>query len=459
MQKSSTIILLVCMWWIPLMAQTNLSLEEAIQLAMDSNLEFKQNAIDRAVAEAQIKELKASGLPQVSGNLGYQYYAVVPQQPVEDFITPSVFAVLEGTGLLPVGTFTGPPEVFEFSFVLPHNFNVGVGANWLVFDGSYLVALEAAELFREMTDHQADVSKQQVKNNITKAYLNVLLTDINEVTLKDNIKSLEKIRFETSEMYKAGFVEQLDIDRLDLSIMNLQSELVKLANVAQIAKNVLKLQIGIPVSESLVLTEDIDMIVNTLKLDNVDATEELDVTSLPDYQQIEYGIKLQELDVKRIDKSKLPTVSAFVNGGASLARNNVFDGDEAGLLPSLGLGFNVNVPIYDGNRRKAQTELSKLTIERTELQKQQFIDGKQLEVANAKLQYQNAKMTLENTEKVLVITQSIYDKTLIKYQEGVGSSLEVNQAESEVLAAQSNYINAIYSLVNAKTDMDIALGK
>lgn len=459
MHRFSILLVLITLCSVMLSAQRNLSLEEAIRLGMDTNIQFKQNEIDKAKAESRIKELRASGLPQVSGSIGYQYYVIVPQQPVEDFISPSVFGILEGTGLLPVGTYSGDPDIFEFSFFMPHNVNVGIDANWLIFDGSYLVALEAARVFRDLTEHNLEVSKQQVKNNITKAYLNVLLTDINKLALQNNISSLEKLRFETFEIYKAGFVEHLDIDRLDLSLMNLRTELEKLHNVTNLAENLLKLQIGIPVSDTIILTEDIDMIVNKMKLEKVDMSEELNFDNLPDYKQIEYGIQMQELDVKRIERSKLPTVSAFVSGTETLSRENLFDSDQAGWLPSLGVGFGVNVPIYDAGRRNAQIELSRLNIEETELKKSQFIDAKLMEVANAKLEFQNAKSTLANAEKVLEITNSIYEKTLIKYKEGVGSSLEVNQAESEVYSAQATFINAIYSLVNANTNLDISLGK
>lgn len=444
---------------LPLVAQTPLSLEQAIELGLSTNLEFKLNQLEVAMAESQISELKASGMPQVNGSARYQYYFAVPQQPVEDFLTPSIFGVLEATSLLPEGSYVGPPETFELSFFQPHNLSVGVDASWLIFDGSYLVALEAAELYRELTAHNQEISKQQNRNNITKAYLNVLLTEINKNTLENNIANLNKIRFETGEMYKEGFVEQLDLDRLDLSLMNLQTELDKLDNVTKLATNVLKLQIGIPMSEEVVLTEDIEMMINALKLETIDLEEALNVENLPDYKQIEYGIALQELETKRLEKSKLPTVSAFVSGSESLQRENLFDSDQAGWLPSVSAGLSVSVPIYDGGRRKAQMEMNKLNIEQIDVQKAQYVNGKQLEVSNAKLQYLNAKTTVENTEKVLGITQSIYNKTLIKYKEGVGSSIEVNQAESEVFAAQSNYINAIYSLINTKTDLDIALGK
>ena len=458
MQKCSLILLCICISLVSI-AQTALSLEEAIELGIETNLEFKLNQLEVAMAEAQIKELKSTGLPQVNGSVNYQYYFIVPQQPVEDFLTPSIFGVLEGTGLLPQGSYVGPPETFELSFFQPHNLSAGVDARWLIFDGSYLVALEAASLYRDLTDHKTEVSKQKNKSNITKAYLNVLLTDINKETLQNNIISLDKIRFETSQLYKEGFVEQLDLDRLDLSLMNLRTELDKLDNVTQLAMNVLKLQIGIGIDEEIVLTEDLEMLINTLKLEAVNLDEDLDVTSLPDYQQIEYGIQLQQLDEKRLNKSKLPTLSAFLSGSESLQRENLFDSNQAGWLPSLSAGLSVSVPIYDGNRRKALIEKSQLAVEQSEIQKEQYVDAKRMEVANAKLQYTNAKTTLDNTEKVLEITQSIYDKTLIKYKEGVGSSIEVNQAESEVFAAQSSYINAIYSLVNAKTDLDIALGK
>ncbi len=439
--------------------QTNLTLQEAIDLGIQNNKEFKLKALEIAAAEARINELKATGLPQVTGGVNYQYYLAVPQQPIEDFVGPTVFEILKGTQLLDADFPVPEPEVFEFSFFQPHNLTANLNANWLIFDGSYLVGLEAARLYREVAAHSTEVSKQTIKNNITKAYLNVLLTDINANTLQTSIKNLEKIRAETQAIYTEGFVEQLDVERLDLSLMNLRNESEKLNNVTEIAKNVLKLQIGVPVEDDITLTEDIEALVNTLKLETVDLDEALAIENNPEYQQILYGQQLQELNAKRFRKSKLPTVSAFLGASESLQRQNLFDSNEAGWLPSASVGLNVNVPIYDGKMRKSQEQQSLIEVEKIKVQEEQFKEAKLLEVANAKMQFKNAQQSLTTAESMLALTNKIYDKTLIKYKEGVGSSLEVNQAESDVSTAQSNYINAIYTLINAKTDLDIALGK
>ncbi len=438
--------------------QRSLTLEQAIQLGIQENKAFDLKQLDVAIAETQINELKATGLPQVTGGVGYQYYFAVPQQPIEDFISPTIYGILGATDNLPPGFQVPEPTVQNLSFFQPHNLSVSIDASWLVFDGSYLVGLEAAKLYRKVASHSIQVSEQEVKNNVTKAYLNVLLTDINSKTLADNIASLEKIRYETQAIYNEGFVEQLDVDRLDLSLMNLRTEFEKLTNVAAIAMNVLKLQIGIDVGDSIVLTEDIETLVNTIKLESIDLEEQLNLENLAEYQQIEYGIQLQELNNKQLQKSKLPSVSTFLSASETLQRENLFDSNQAGWLPSVVAGVNVSVPIYDGNRRKSQSQKVELEIEKIQVQKEQYMDAKEMEVANAKLQFLNARKTLENTEAILEITRKIYDKTLIKYKEGVGSSVEVTQAESDVFNAQSQYINAIYTVVNAKTDLDIALG-
>ena len=443
---------------VQLSAQRSLSLQEAINLGLQSNDAMRLSELEVAVADAQIAEYKSIGMPKVNGSFSYQYYPIVPQQPVEDFLTPAIFGVLEGTGVLPPGSYVGPPDVFELSFFQPHNVRAEVSGNWLLFDGSYFVGLEAARLLKESTVQAKEVTEQQIANNITKAYLNVLLTDINREVLQNNLKNLENIRFESGEIYKAGFIEQLDLDRLDLSMMNIKSELEKLTNTHTLAKNILKFQIGLNIDDEILLTENIDDVVNSLKIDNIDLLAPLDPTVLPDFKQIEYGMQLQELNIKRFEKMKLPTLSLFSGISASLQRTNLFDNNEAGVLPSLNVGLSASIPIYDGNLRKSQVQGAQISYEKIKVQKDQFITAKQLELSNAKLQFQNAKRTLTNAENVLELTRKIYDKTRLKYQEGVGSSLEVAQAESDVYNAQATYINAIYQLVNAKTDIDIVLG-
>jgi len=445
---------------LPLAGQAqSYSLEEAIDYALKNSASLKMKQIDIADAEQSIKELRSRGLPMVSGNVNYQYFPAPPQQPLEDFISPIVIGVLNETVTAPNPIPLGPPMTFEASFVQKQNLAAKVDARMLLFDGSYLAALKAARLYRDFVDTGVAISEQEIKNNVTKAYMNVLILDINKETIDNNINSIEKSLFEMREMYKEGFIEELDVDRLELSLYNLQTEMGKLLQVENLSKNLLKYQMDYPLDDQIVLTEDLDSFIAKSKIDEVNLDEEVDVSARPEIVQIKKGLELQDVNRESIAKSNWPSLSAFANAGETLARDDLFNSDLVGWLPSAVLGLNLDVPIYDGGLRKAQLERSKLATQKAQIELETFEKAIGLQVANARLQYKNAKVTVEARERNLVLAEKIFEKTQIKFREGVGSSIELTQAESALFNEQSNYINALYDLLTAKVDLDIALGK
>lgn len=440
-------------------AQKSFTLEEAVSYALDhsNNIEAKKIEIEDAIQN--VKELKSIGMPKVSGRVDYQYYFKTPAQPLEDFVTPAVIQVLNNTVTAqdPIPFMEGTP--MEFSFFQRNNLSANIDASILVFDGSYLAALEAARLFTNFSEEGIEVTKQEIRAMVTKAYLNVLILEKNKETIKKNIGNLEKSIFEIGEMYKNGFLEKLDVDRLDVSLLNLNTEYAKLLQVEKLSKNVLKFQMDFPMEEEIILTENLDEALDRYRVETVSEETELDYSKKAEYSQILMGMELNSLNVKRLQKGYLPSLVLFANLSESLQRNKLFNGDEVGFLPSVSAGVSLNVPIYDGNEKKAQIQRAKLSLEKRSLDLENFEKGVALQVYNSKLQYLNAKSTVETTERSLDLMEDIYDKTLIKFREGVGSSIEVTQAESNLYQAQSAYINALYELLNAKTDLDIALGE
>jgi outer membrane protein len=154
----------------------------------------------------------------------------------------------------------------------------------------------------------------------------------------------------------------------------------------------------------------------------------------------------------------LPNLKAKANYNQLLQRDDLFDSNELGFIPQSSVSLGINIPIYDGARKKGQIQQAQVDLERVELQKSEFERAMNMQVQNARLQYMNASKTLENREKSLEIVEDIYNKTSIKFSEGIGSSIELIQAEQLLFEAQGNYINALYDLLISKTDLDIALG-
>ncbi|MFT4532950.1 MAG: outer membrane protein [Saprospiraceae bacterium] len=436
--------------------QQSFSLDEAITYGLENQNSIKMTDLEIANSESEIKELKAIGMPQVNGAIDYSYYFYVPKQPVDDFISPSVFRILEAEGL-PTTT-QGPVETFELGFVQPQQFNVGVSANMLVFDGSYLLAVKGAKLYRELIKKQKDATIDQIKANITKAYTSILIADENKKTLLDNINTLEKSLVEVKAMYNAGFMESLDVDRLQLSYDNLNIQVENIEGLIDLSKNLLKFQMGYPLDGEITLKEDINELLLKFDAENGIENIQIDPNLRAEYQLLNTTQDLNDLNLKRFKAGYLPNVGAFASFQQSLQRTNLFNGDETGFLPTGVLGLKINVPIYDGGEKSAKIQKVKLDIEKVDLQKSEFTRGMTLQAKNAQVSMSNAKRNLTNRQKALTITESIYDRTKIKFKEGVGSSVEVTQAENILYQAQSEVITAMYDLLTAKVDLDITLG-
>jgi len=439
-----------------LSGQQSFTLDEAVAYGLANQNAIKMSDMEIENSESDIKELKSIGMPQVNGAVDYNYYFYVPKQPVEDFIGPAVYGILDAEGL-PTTT-QGPPQTFELAFVQPQQFNVGVSASMLVFDGSYIYALKGAKLYKELIKKQKNATVEQVKSNITKAYTSILIAEENKKTLADNIRSLETSLKEVTAMYEAGFMESLDVDRLQLSYDNLNTQLENVEGLIGLSKNLLKFQMNYPLDNEINLSEDINELIVKFDAESTSEDVSIDPSKRSEFQLLNTTQELNQLDLKRNKAGYLPNVGAFASFQESLQRTNLFDNDQTGFLPTGVVGFKINVPIYDGGEKSAKIQKVKLNIEKIDLQKDEFTRGMTLQVKNAQVAMSNAKRNLKNRNKALEITQSIYDRTKIKFTEGVGSSVEVTQAENTLYQAQAEVISALYDLLTAKVDLDIALG-
>jgi len=439
-------------------AQSSYTLQQAIDYAIENSNQMKMAQLEVVDAEAQIKEYKSIVMPKLSGRLNYQYYFAVPVSPVDDFITPAVYQVLEAEEVAGVEPYVGPPDVFEFTVFQKHNITANLDASILLFDGSYTVGLKASKLFRELTSKNLDVKKEEITSNVTKAYMNILIAQENKKTLEKNKNNVESSLTQAVASFESGFAEHLDVERLDLSLENIKTEYENLDDIIDISKDLLKFQMNYPINEDIQLSEDIETLVNILSVEDIDMKSSIDYTQRAEYSQIELGYAINELNVERLKKGNLPSLSARANFNESLQRNDLFDSNALGWIPQASVSLGVNIPIYDGNERKSKIKRAEIELDKVSIQKAEFERGVALQVRSAQLNLKRAKNTLANREKSLMIIEGIYEKTQIKFKEGVGSSLEITQAEQQLYLAQSNYINALYELLSSKTDLEIALG-
>lgn len=413
------------------------SLDAAVDYAMNNSNTIRNSRVDILDAEQNVKERLSSGLPQINAALDYNFFLKVPIVPLPE-------------------SFTGgdPNAPTEISFVAKNNFTAGISGSTMLFDGSFFVGLRAAKASGEYFNLQLENTQRTVRNQVTQAYFPTLLLKTNVAILDNNISNLEELQRETSAQFEAGFVEQLDVDRLVLSLNNLRSQRDQIAQQAENALRALKFTLNYPINEPLLVEDDLDKL--ETEIDAALLTADIPYLQRPELRLLDKAIYLQGLNEKLQKAAYLPTVYASLAGQYQYQGDNLNDGFWA---PTVVLGLNATIPIYDFGGRSARVERAKLATQKVINERNDVQRSIQLEVLNSRATFTANSERLNVTKDNLALAQRIYDTTQIKYREGVGSSVEVVQAEQALYESQANYLNALYETLVAKENLFLALGR
>ncbi len=438
-----------------------MSLDDAVSYAMKNTNSIKNTQLGIRDAELLIKENLATGLPQVNGELGYNYFYLVPKVIFPDFFTPAVTGILannlvKNSSTNEVIKAQPPGAGSKTSFQQKNTLSAGVTASQLIYSGSYNVALKAARLARQLADVQLTAKQAEVRNQVMDAYLPGLLITESLKTLDSNIVNLEKLLKEVKATYKAGFVEQLDVDRLELSLANLKSERDNVDRQQGLVLNALKMVIGYPMEKGLELADDINTLMTPVA--DEDLVGQIDFSKRSEYAVLNTVEQLNGLNVELNKASAYPTVAGFASFTENLQTDNFFS-KPVSSLPTGVIGFSAKVNIWDSNIRKTKIERAKLALEQLRFQKSDFERAVTLQVLNARISYTNAQRRLESQKKNEALAERIHTTTQTKYKNGIGSSLEITTAEQQLYAAQQNVRQAQFDLLSAQKALQKALGK
>jgi len=431
-----------------LKAQTSstvkMSLKQAIENAESNNIDVRKSSTDVLIANETVKQTAAIGLPQISASAGYNQYLTIPGQYIKNF-SPA------------------PPEYIKLTFAQKLSSNAGISANQLIFDGSYLVALKATNEFLNMSTLLNAKSKNDVQFNVAKAYLMVATTEKNITVVDANIAVLEKSLKDLKEVNKEGFAEKLDVQRLSLALGNLNIQKEKLTNAVSMLKNVLKLQMGMNINTEIELTDNIEQINEQIKMSEVEKNK-FDSKLRIEYQILDQAVRLGNLDKKRYQMGYLPRLVGFYQLQESTNRPefNFFQSNlpiNNSWITSQMFGFQLQLTIFDGLAGASRIRETQLKINKAKLDLENFNNAANMQFNNAQKSYETQLKQAEIQKENLDLAKQIYETASTKYNEGVGSSLEVMQADTDLKTAQNNYLSAIYDLVMAKIDYYQSTGK
>ncbi len=418
------------------------SLEQAIAHGLENNYQVINAKVEITKALKQKWITTATGLPQINGAVNYQYQIIQP-------ITP-----------LPGEIAGGEPGTFvPVTFAPKQSATLNATLTQLIFDGSYIVALEASKTFIDFSKNAENKTKLEVRKGIINAYGGVLLTKENVAIIKSNRDVLQLNLNETQKIYENGLTEEENVEQLQITLAQLDNQLNNAQRQESIATDMLKLALGIPLEETLTLTDNLDAIA-LLNMTPAIATETLEIDNNVDYQ-IAYNFTQQRRLEYKLERSKyLPTVSGFVNlGTQSFGNEFTFFNSNNRWFPQSIAGISLNVPIFSSFGRRASVEKAKLAWDQANTDFIRAQEEIKLNYEMAQANYKNAVDNYMTTKENLKLAERIENKNNIKFKEGIASSFDLRQAQTQLYATQSQYLQSMYSLITEKANLETISNK
>jgi len=444
----NSVFLLLLLFSAAIQAQTApaaFSLQQATDYALKNGYSIKNAATDIEIAKKKITEMRGIGIPQLSAEAGFQDFIKVP------------VSVIEASAFDP----SAPPNTFlRIPFGVQYNASYGYNASWLAFSGEYVVGLQATKVYLDISKSNLRKSEIEVKESVMRSYNTVLILKENKRILEENITSIDQSIEQTEAFYKEGFIEEMDVDRLKLLRNNLSNTLQILVQQTDLAERLLKFNMGYDVDSPISLSDELKTVLELASTGVGDDTK-FNINANIDAQLIEQSIVFQKLNIKRQKANYLPTLSTFYSWRESRIANN-FDqlNDNMFRVPGGTIfGVNIAMPIFQGFSQSARVKQEKLSLQKLEVSQTQATQGLNLQASQALIGFSSALTSLKNSRESVQLAERIRDRARIKYKEGVGSSIEVIQAENELLSAQSNYINSVQQVLDSRVTLDKNLNK
>ncbi|OEK09270.1 transporter [Flavivirga aquatica] len=418
------------------------TLQEAIDFALVNNRTAKNAALDIKAAEKQKWETTTIGLPQINGKIDYNNW--LKQQ----------------VSLIPAEFFGGNPGEFsEVAFGTKQTMSGTVTLEQLIFDGSYLVGLQSAKVFLEISKNAKKKTDLEVRKAVINAYGNVLLAEESIEILERNINVLEKNLNETSKIYENGLGDEESVEQLQITLSAVKSNLSNTSRLKTLAYQMLNITLGTDINSKTILTDNLESL----------TTQNIVLTLLNSEEKVENSIdyKIAENDktakklLLKLEKSKaLPSLRGFINGAyAGNANDFDFLKKEQKWFGSSLLGVSMNIPIFSSGGRSAATQRAKINFEKAKENLTETEQKLKLQIASAKSDYQFAIEDYENKKQNLNLAERIEKKNQTKFFEGIASSFELRQAQTQLYSSQQEFLQAMLDVINKKAELETVLNK
>jgi len=420
----------------------SLSLQEAIDYAIKNNTSAKNATLNIATAKKQKWETTAIGLPQISANIDYNNW--IKQQ----------------VSLLPGELAGGQPGTFvPVAFGTKQSVNATATLKQLLFDGSYLVGLQSAKVFLEISKNAKEKTDLEVRKATINAYGNVLLSQESITIYKSNIAILENNLRETKAIFENGLTEEENVEQLQITLKQISSGYKNAIRLNSIARQMLNITLGTDINTKIILTETLEAL--TLKNVNIELLNASDeIKNTIDYKIAANDKRSKELLLKLEKTKALPSLSAFINGGyaGNSEKFDFLNNDQQWFGSSL-FGVSLNIPIFSSGQRSAKTQRARINLEKAENNLSETEKQLKFQVATAKSNYQFAVEQFQTSKENLTLAERIENKNQTKFFEGITTSFDLRQAQQQLYSTQQEYLQAMLEVINNKVTLETLLNK
>ena len=436
------------------------TLKQAIDYARKNNVQVKNALLDIQRQQQVNREVTAMAYPHLNASISTVFNPGIATTVLPNFISPSTYQVLINEG---VRNGSGNPiqmpadfGFIEAQFGTRYSANAAVSLSQILFDGQVFVGLLARKATIEFATQNAAVTEEMIVANVAKVYYQLVVSRTQVELIDSNLALLEKNLRDTRILYENGFREKLDVDKTEVQLANLRTERNKVMNQVSNGYYGLKLLMGMPVADELTLT---DRLAESFVMDGALQAEAYKYEERKDYQYAQIGKRLNEYNLRRYKLSQIPTfsMSAVYAKNAQRSTWNFLGRGDWFTISNINL--NLAVPIFNGFVTKSRIQQSRIDLRKTENQIDALKNSIDREVASAKNNFTSALERLNVQRRNQSLAEQVYQNTKKKYEIGTGSQIEINVAQTDLKAAQTNYITALYDAVISKIDFLQATGK
>lgn len=406
------------------------SLTEAKAYALKNSPTVKNSTLDLESAKKKIWETTAIGLPQVRANYSYSYQLTVNPL-IEQFSRQ--FSSMSGG--------TSDTNAFRTTSLLD------ITVSQLIFSGSYIVGLQTSKVYKGLSELSLTKSKDNLIESVTNSYILVLVAKENKILLDSTLNNTLEILNSMKKMYLQGLLDETDLDQLQLTTNSLKNATELMERQAEITERLLKFQIGLDLETKIELTDSIQALINNSDKNTL-LQQDFTIENNVDFNLMDTQAKLMKLNLKLNKAAFLPDVAAFYQ------HEKNFNDKAISFTPPDLIGFSISVPIFSSGQRLARVSQARISYEKALNSKQQVADGLKVSYAEAKSSYIAATDKYNMAKENLGLSEKIYNRSLIKYREGMISSTDLTQNQNQFIQSQTNYYSSIIELTSARAKLE-----